>query len=121
MPSIGDRMTEPDYEEMDGVELALRLNTVEAVMYWTNHDAADGRIDRDVTEELEELEETRQTIADHLRDRTGHESHEALSDYVNETVDLYNETVDAYESGDLEEPTADEQLMIDTYERLDTL
>jgi hypothetical protein len=114
-------MTEPDYEEMDGVELALRLNTVEAAMYWTQHDAADGRIDRDVTDELEDLEETRQTIADHLRDRTGHESHDALSEYINETVDLYQETVELYEQGDLEDPTADEQHMIDIYEDLETL
>lgn len=90
-------------------------------MYWTQHDAADGRIERDVTDELEDLEQTRQTIAEHLKDRTGHESHEALSEYINETVDLYEQTIDAYENGDLEDPSADEQHMIDTYERLDTL
>ncbi len=114
-------MTEPDYDEMDEVELALRLNTVEAAMYWTSHDAADGRIERDVSDELEELEKTRQTIAEHLQDRTGLADHDALAEYVNETVDLYEDTIELYRNGDLKDPTADEQHMIDTYERLDTL
>jgi len=44
-----------------------------------------------------------------------------MSAYVTETVDLYKQTVEAYERGDLEDPTADEAHMIETYEDIETL
>ncbi|MCJ7429245.1 MAG: hypothetical protein MUP66_02530 [Candidatus Nanohaloarchaeota archaeon QJJ-5] len=112
-------MTDPQYDDMSEEELALRLNGLEHVMWWTQHDAADGRIDNEqASDTLAELEEKRDTIADVLYDRTGFDDHDALSSYVQNIVDSYEDTVERYEEGEIEDPTADEETFIELYEEL---
>lgn len=105
-----------DYADKTDMELALIVNDAEAVMWRLEHDAADGRIDDDIDEQLDELDAVRTQAVDTLQQRTGREGYDDMREYIQDLTDTYFDTVDAYESGELTDPSEQEQQAVNLYE-----